>query len=248
MLGASIAFFRKKMGLTQEQLAQKLDVTNQAVSKWETDQCCPDTLLLPKIADVFGITIDALFGRENARPEAGASNLPWEDDDAFHVVLYHGHTLIGAQPEHADLTFTYEGPAKDVHCEINLSCGDVAGNVNAGGSVECGAVGGGLTAGSYVECAGVDGAVNAGGYVECAGVEGNVHAGGYIECADVSGSVYAGSYVECSDVGKDVNAGSYVECGDVGGDVNATDHVECGSVKGEGEGFSFGKLFGFGKK
>ena len=66
-LGNKIASLRKQMGLTQEALAQKLEVTNQAVSKWESDQCCPDITLLPRIADVFGITIDELFGREPAQ-------------------------------------------------------------------------------------------------------------------------------------------------------------------------------------
>ena len=49
--------------MTQEALARKLDVTNQAVSKWESGQCCPDISLLPRIADIFGITMDELFGR-----------------------------------------------------------------------------------------------------------------------------------------------------------------------------------------
>lgn len=221
MLGNTIAAYRRKLGLTQEQLAQKLDVTNQAVSKWETEQCCPDTLLLPKIADVFQITIDELFGREaSAQPREEPKEikgLPWEDDDAFHVVLYHGHTLIGAQGEKADLTFTYEGPAKDIHCALNISCGDVGGNVGAEGNVECGDAGG---------------SVNAGGYVECGDVGGCLNAGGYVECGDVSGSVMAGAYVECGDVSGNVSGGAYVECGDVGGNVTSLNHVECGNVGG----------------
>ena len=231
MLGANICALRRKQGLTQEQLAQKLDVTNQAVSKWETDQCCPDTMLLPKLADVFEITIDELFGRVPAREEEKkAADLPWKDDNAFHVVLYHGHTLVGSQPEKANLTFEYEGPAKDIYCAMNLSCGDVQGNVSAGGNVECGDVGG---------------AVNAGGYAECGDVTGCLNAGGYVECGDVSGSVKAGAYVECADVGGNVTAGAYVECGDVGGSVTSNS----GNVdSGDEGGFSFGKLFGFGKK
>lgn len=246
MLGANIGSYRKKMGLTQEQLAQKLDVTNQAVSKWETDQSCPDTMLLPKIADVFGITIDALFDREPARmEEKKEKTLPWADDEAFHVVLYHGHTLIGSQPEKADLTFTYEGPAKDIYCALNLSCGDVEGNVNAEGNAECGDVGGGVNAGGYVECGDVNGNVNAGGYVECGDVSGNVMAGAYVECGDVSGNVSGGAYVECGDVGGNVTSLAHVECGDVGGSVTS----ENGNVdSNDGEGFSFGKFFGFGKK
>ena len=245
MLGANIAVYRKKLGMTQEQLAQKLDVTNQAVSKWETDQCCPDTMLLPKIADVFGITIDALFGREPAREEEKkGETLPWADDEAFHVVLYHGHTLIGSQAEKADLTFTYEGPAKDIYCSLNLSCGDVQGSVKAMGSVECGDVGGSVTAGGNAECGDVSDSLKAGGYVECGDVSGNVVAGAYVECGDVSGNVSGGAYVECGDVGGNVTSLAHVECGDVGGTVTAEGPVESG----DDGGFSFGKFFGFGKK
>ncbi len=52
---------RKSRGLTQEQLAQALFVSNQAVSKWENQQCCPDIELLPIIAEYFGITIEELL-------------------------------------------------------------------------------------------------------------------------------------------------------------------------------------------
>ena len=62
-IGSKIAFYRKKLGITQDALAQKLNVSNQAVSKWESDQCCPDISLLPLLADIFGTTIDALFVR-----------------------------------------------------------------------------------------------------------------------------------------------------------------------------------------
>ena len=61
-LNDTICFYRKKQGLTQEDLAVKLGVTNQSVSKWESAQCCPDISLLPKLADIFEISIDELFG------------------------------------------------------------------------------------------------------------------------------------------------------------------------------------------
>ena len=63
-LNDTICFYRKKQGLTQEDLAKKLGVTNQSVSKWESAQCCPDISLLPKLADIFEISIDELFGNE----------------------------------------------------------------------------------------------------------------------------------------------------------------------------------------
>lgn len=57
-----IAFLRKQKGLTQEQLANLIGVTNQAVSKWESAQCCPDIQLLPDIAKIFEVSIDDLVG------------------------------------------------------------------------------------------------------------------------------------------------------------------------------------------
>ena len=71
--GQRIAALRKERGMTQEALAQKLGITNQAVSKWESDQCCPDIMQLPALAELFDISMDALFGREEpVRPRAEA--------------------------------------------------------------------------------------------------------------------------------------------------------------------------------
>ena len=64
-INEQIAFLRKKKGLTQEELANALGVTNQAVSKWESAQCCPDINLLPLIADFFGVSIDELMGHRH---------------------------------------------------------------------------------------------------------------------------------------------------------------------------------------
>ena len=61
-LGKRIVHHRKKLGLTQDQLAEQLGVTAQAVSKWENDQSCPDITMLPKLASIFGITTDMLLG------------------------------------------------------------------------------------------------------------------------------------------------------------------------------------------
>jgi transcriptional regulator with XRE-family HTH domain len=75
-LGTQIAQLRKATGITQEQLAQKLGVTNQAVSKWELGQSCPDISLLPAMADFFGVTIDRLLRGE---PEETVRIVPVEE-------------------------------------------------------------------------------------------------------------------------------------------------------------------------
>ncbi|MBQ1460147.1 MAG: helix-turn-helix transcriptional regulator, partial [Oscillospiraceae bacterium] len=107
--GERIAAYRKEQGLTQEGLAQLLGVTNQAVSKWESDQCCPDIMLLPALADVFHITMDELFGRavperrlvpaEKQEDTVYVDGLPWPDDDDLRAVCYVGHRLV----DHADV-------------------------------------------------------------------------------------------------------------------------------------------------
>ena len=82
-----IANLRREKGMTQEELAQAMGVTNQAVSKWESAQNCPDIQLLPQLADLFGVTIDSLFGRAAAeRPTV--VGLPWEDDNILRAVAY----------------------------------------------------------------------------------------------------------------------------------------------------------------
>lgn len=60
-----IAQLRRERGMTQEALAERIGVSPQTVSKWENRTTCPDVALLPVIADIFGVTVDALFGREN---------------------------------------------------------------------------------------------------------------------------------------------------------------------------------------
>ncbi len=63
-LGNNIYERRKAKGLTQEELAAKLGVSPQAVSKWENNLSCPDIMLLPEISKIFGVTVDELLSTE----------------------------------------------------------------------------------------------------------------------------------------------------------------------------------------
>ena len=60
-IGKRIAELRKNKGLKQENLAEMLGVSGQAVSKWENDQSCPDISLLPQLAQILGVTVDELL-------------------------------------------------------------------------------------------------------------------------------------------------------------------------------------------
>lgn len=235
-IGNKIAELRKQNNLTQDALAQELGVSNQAVSKWESDQCCPDITLLPKLADLFDITIDSLFGREPAAPAAPTAaptaELPWPDDDTLHAVLFVGHKLVGDGKAAKEITFTYEGPALNIDSAFGVCCSDVTGNVMAGGYVNCSDVGGKVEAGGYVNCGDVGGSVSAMGNVNCGDIGKDIQAGGDAECGDVGGNLSAGGDVNCEDVGMGLQAGGDVECDDVGGNVTAGGDVNCDEVGG----------------
>ncbi|MDO4572020.1 MAG: helix-turn-helix domain-containing protein [Clostridia bacterium] len=67
-MGRRIMTLRKEQGLTQEQLAEKLGVSAQAVSKWENDISCPDISLIPQLADVLRVSTDELLGAKPVEP------------------------------------------------------------------------------------------------------------------------------------------------------------------------------------
>ena len=60
-LGKKIKQLRFRARLTQEQLAEKLGIGAQSVSKWENAVAMPDITLLPLLAEIFGVSIDELF-------------------------------------------------------------------------------------------------------------------------------------------------------------------------------------------
>lgn len=63
-IGTFIAALRKANGMTQQELANRLNVSNKAVSRWERDECAPDLTLIPALAEIFGVTCDELLKGE----------------------------------------------------------------------------------------------------------------------------------------------------------------------------------------
>ena len=60
-IGNKIKLLRQKIGATQEQLGEKIGVSAQSISKWETGVTMPDITLLPILSSELGVTIDELF-------------------------------------------------------------------------------------------------------------------------------------------------------------------------------------------
>ena len=61
-MGEIILNKRKELGMTQSELASRLNVTDKAVSKWERNASCPDIGTIPKLADVLGLDVNELMG------------------------------------------------------------------------------------------------------------------------------------------------------------------------------------------
>ena len=73
-LGMMISSLRKEKGMTQLQLAEKMGVTDKAVSKWERDLSMPDLNSIPKLAEIFEISVDDLMQMKTDTTENRSQN------------------------------------------------------------------------------------------------------------------------------------------------------------------------------
>ena len=74
-LGMMIASLRKENGMTQFELAEKMGVTDKAVSKWERDLSFPDVNSLPKLAEIFHVSVDELMQVKADSQKADKKNI-----------------------------------------------------------------------------------------------------------------------------------------------------------------------------
>ena len=95
-IGERIAYYRRLNAMTQEELAKRLNISTQAVSKWEQKITSPDIMLLPELASIFNISIDELFGKKvDTEPVFNlVDNAPWDDDRQIRFAVYHGKKLM----------------------------------------------------------------------------------------------------------------------------------------------------------
>ena len=74
-IGANIRKLRKEKRMSQEELAEHLHISSQAVSKWETGVSSPDIDMLPKLAILFGTSLDNLLDFDQSRVDAAIEDL-----------------------------------------------------------------------------------------------------------------------------------------------------------------------------
>jgi transcriptional regulator with XRE-family HTH domain len=160
VLAANILKYRKKSGLSQEELANKLGVTFQAVSKWENAKAAPDIAFLPIMADVFGCHIDELFSRE-VKTEIHydhCAKLPWADDNTIRIFQTVGKKIMKLQEANTCIEVTFPRNCNettrqyfkvevfgnivsdssingDVVCHGKIDCHEINGDVNAQGDI-----------------------------------------------------------------------------------------------------------------
>lgn len=236
-LNETICFCRKKQGLTQEELAVKLGVTNQTVSKWELAQCCPEISLIPKLAEIFDISIDELFGKEPKLPETNddlCTRFPWADDETIRVIFARGHQFLRETNdinEYINIEFPEncnETTKKCFKVEIFGNAhfdASINGDVVSHGAIECNQINGNIKeCKEDITCNGnINGNVNAEGAVTCAG-----YVGGKVDC---SGDVTCGDAI-----GGDVKSGGTITCGGgISGEVKCCGNIECKTIEGNVE-------------
>lgn len=163
-IGSNIKQLRQRMNLTQEQVANKLGVSYQAVSKWEVGANTPDIALLPDIANLFGVSIDSLFS-DNIDEFAEALSLA-KDDDVIRVVQMKGKKVI-------KVTTAISPDAPPIEIAFPRNCNDrtqyfkveVYGSVISDGSIN-----GDVICHQNIECSQINGDIKSDGNINASGI------------------------------------------------------------------------------
>ncbi len=215
---------RTGLGLSQEELATRLGISTQAVSKWECALSYPDIELLPKLAELFQVSVDSLLGvakqgcEESICDETTCEGLSAFDeaDDTLHIVWVQNGRILQSVDPNSQASLLCEGMtvSQPIRVEIHGNAsieGCIIGGVHAGMNLTCDSINGGVHAGMSVVCDNVGGSVQAGMTVNCDSVGGSVNAGADVNTENISGDVINAKQVKCEVIHGNVNAES-VQC------------------------------------
>ena len=86
-IGKFISMIRKEKKLTQKQLAEKLNVSDKAVSRWERDECAPDLTVIPVLAEIFGVTSDEILRGERKTEDKSAEKTEKKNEKQLEYIL-----------------------------------------------------------------------------------------------------------------------------------------------------------------
>lgn len=150
VFSSSLKRLRKNKQLSQEQLAQIMGVLVQAVSKWECSLSYPDIELLPLLAQIFGVSVDALLcgensGSKNMDGQMTDNSLNLPDDECIRIVQFKGTTPLREDIYNPDvkIPLVIDCGSKNTDIEpVNIEIwgsakinGDISGNVTAGADI-----------------------------------------------------------------------------------------------------------------
>ncbi len=256
-IASCIKKYRKELGLSQEQLAVKLDVTSQAVSKWECMQSIPDVDYIVKMAELFGVSTDCLLlGKEpSAEPSAEPTDceaaeghfsrqngnryyfdaLP--DDSDLRILQFCGRELLREDRYDPEAVIMLEIPAEQrdekelrLHVIGNLELSGNVENLTCQGDVDCGNVEN-LTCQGDVDCGNVEN-LACQGDVDCGNVE-NLNCQGGVDCGNVEIIHSCGRDISCGDVKEIRDCHGNIECQNVGVIGHCEGDIYCDSMGNE---------------
>ena len=155
-IGKNIASFRKAKGWTQAELGEKIGVSNQAVSKWESGTSMPDVMLLPVLADAFECYIDELFSRE-VKTEIHydhCAEFPWADDNTIRIFQTVGKKIIKSQEANTCIEVAFPRNCNETTRQYFKV--EVLGNLMSDSSIN-----GDVVCHGYIDCHEINGDVSA---------------------------------------------------------------------------------------
>lgn len=251
ILRKNLSIFRKQRHLTQEQLANELGLTFQAISKWENGLSCPDISLLPQLAEIFGVTINDLFREQT---EESVQETTAEEPSAAEKKEEEKAEEKAEEKKPDQMTLEISGENKDVRKmlkdlgvrlepeinSLNQAADELLQNlfdskhepVTLPDLSEERPVSDGPAEGLPWEDDGIYRAVLfKGRMLVCTSPEGKGTVGS--SNMDLDQSILSCFSVSCGDVDGNVSAAGNVSCSDVDGDVAASGNVTCGDIEGD---------------
>lgn len=224
---SNIAELRKKQGISQEELAGILGITFQAVSKWENQLSCPDIALIPKIAEIFQVSTDFLFGKEEKKT-MDKQPVEWVNDNNLYAVIFQGHRILKEEEITEDLSeieLKYDGDMQGItlksYFSVTVEKSITDSTIQSGTHITCGDImSSKIESGTHITCTDVSNSqIESGTHITCCDVsESNMTSGTHIACADIydCDNIYSKAHITAADITcNSLNAETYIDASNI---------------------------------